>query len=277
MNGNLIIENTCIVTPRGHQSLKGSAMSNLFVIPNGCIIIQNGIIIYAGDREGRPLVSANDKYRVINADGNVTLPGFVDSHTHMVFGGFRPDEFEWRLKGDSYMSIMQRGGGIQSTVNATRRTSETDLINKTRWFIDKMSEMGITTVEAKSGYGLDFYTELKMLEVVGALNTEVDKKLEIVPTFMGAHAVPEEYKGETKAYVDYLIEILPQFKDKAKFCDVFCEKNVFEIDESRRLLEAARKLGFKLKLHADEIVTLGGGELSAELKAVSAEKTYTRR
>ena len=269
---NLIIENTKIVTPLGMESKKGDTMKEIAVIPDGCIIITEGTISYAGPMEGRPAVRPDEHYEVIDAKGNVSLPGFVDSHTHLIFGGFRPDEFEWRLKGDSYMSIMERGGGIQSTVNATRESTKEELIDKAQWFIDRMSEMGVTTVEAKSGYGLDSDTEMKMLDAISELAARPDQKAKIIATFLGAHAVPTEYKGRTSEYVDLIInEMLPKAKGKAKCCDVFCEKNVFELEDSRRLLQAAEAMGYSLKLHADEIVTLGGGELSAELGALSAD------
>lgn len=272
MKGNLIIEHAKIVTPLGKEARRGEEMRDLEIIENGCIIITEGMINYAGHMEGRPAVRPDEKHIRIDAKGCVALPGFVDSHTHLIFGGFRPDEFEWRLKGDSYMSIMERGGGIQSTVNATRKASKEDLVKKAQWFIDRMCEMGVTTVEAKSGYGLDVETELKMLDAIAELASEKEQKVNIIATFLGAHAVPTEYKGRTGEYVDLIInEMLPKFKGKSKFCDVFCEKNVFEIEDSRRLLKAAEEMGYSLKLHADEIVTLGGGELSAELGAHSAD------
>ncbi len=270
--GNLKIKNVTIVTPEGHEALKGERMGKLKVIPDGYIIITEGKISYAGPSEGAPATRPDEHYEEIDGKGNVALPGFVDSHTHLIFGGFRPDEFQWRLKGDSYMSIMERGGGIQSTVNATRETSKEDLEKRAQWFIDRMSEMGVTTVEAKSGYGLDSETEIKMLEAISELATKPEQKVELVATFLGAHAVPKEYAGRTGEYVDLIInEMLPMAKGKAKFCDVFCEKNVFELEDSRRLLKAAEAMGFSLKLHADEIVALGGAELSAELGAVSAD------
>ena len=272
MNKNIIIEHARIVTPVGHEARRGASMAELSVVDDGCVIVTGGIIEYVGPTQGRPATSPDVKYNRIDACGNVLLPGFVDSHTHLIFGGFRPDEFEWRLKGDSYMSIMERGGGIQSTVDATRQASQTDLENKAQWFVDRMSEMGVTTVEAKSGYGLDEQTELKMLEAIRELAGREGQKADIVATFLGAHAVPREYAGRTGEYVDLIInEMLPKMKGKARCCDVFCEKNVFEIEDSRRLLEAARAMGYALKLHADEIVTLGGGELSAQLKALSAD------
>lgn len=267
---NLIIKNVKVVTPKGNRALKGDEMSKIYIVPESLIVIEDGIITFVGKKEDCP-VSKEVNYKIIDGKGNVVLPGFVDSHTHLVFGGFRPDEFEWRLKGDSYMSIMERGGGIQSTVNATKKASIEELTSKAKWFLLKMSEMGVTTVEAKSGYGLDLDTETRMLEVISLLKESPEQIVDIVPTFLGAHAVPPEYKGRTSEYVDLLISILPLIKGKAKFCDVFCEKNVFEIEDSRRLLKAAKEMGFQLKLHADEIVTLGGAELSAELGAVSAD------
>lgn len=248
-------------------------MSELKDIQDAIIFVTDGVIDYAGPEENAPSRAdlPGSEYPIIDARGCVVLPGFVDSHTHLIFGGYRPDEFGWRLKGESYMSIMERGGGIQSTVNATRRESATELAMKASWFIDRMSETGVTTVEVKSGYGLNLETELKQLEAISKLS-EINDKVTLVPTFLGAHAVPSEYKGRTSDYVDLIIEeMLPVVKDKAVFCDIFTEKNVFEIEDSRRLLTAAKKMGFKLKLHADEIVQLGGAELAAELGAVSAD------
>ncbi|MCH5226831.1 MAG: imidazolonepropionase [Muribaculaceae bacterium] len=269
--GDLVIENIKIVTPIGNEALKGEAMDHLKVIQDGCIVIEKGIITYAGKKDSLPSSATISNFPRVNGRGNVALPGFVDSHTHLIFGGFRPDEFEWRLKGDTYMSIMERGGGIQSTVNATKEATKDELVRKAKWFLQSMSKMGVTTVEAKSGYGLDIDTELKMLEAISCLQNDPDVGIEIIPTFLGAHAVPVDYKDDAAGYVDFIIKNLHLFKGKAKFCDVFCEKNVFEIEDSRRLLEAAAKEGFKIKLHADEIVQLGGAELSAELGATSAD------
>lgn len=270
---NRIIKNANIVTPLGNSAAKGSKMGLLRQIKDGIIVIVDGIIEYVGKEGDCPgeLLSLHT-YDYTDAEGNVVLPGFVDSHTHLIFGGFRPDEFSWRLKGDTYMSIMQRGGGIQSTVNATRSCSPSDMAKKASWFLKRMSEMGVTTVEAKSGYGLNYETELNQLMAIKSLSEDPDSNLNIVGTFLGAHAVPAEYKGRTSEYVDYIInEMLPKFKDLAVCCDIFCEKNVFEIDDSRRLLRAAKDYGYLIKLHADEIVTLGGAELSAELGALSAD------
>lgn len=266
----LVIRNATVTTPLGNKALKGVEMSRLVTIENAAVVAEDGIISYVGPQENMPAL--NGEAVEIDARGRAVLPGFVDSHTHLIFGGFRPDEFEWRLKGDSYMSIMERGGGIQSTVNATRNESVESLAAKASWFIDRMSRMGVTTVEAKSGYGLNLESEIKMLEVIRALAQNPDTKARIVATFMGAHAIPTEYKGRTSEYVDHIIsDMLPAVRDLAVFCDIFTEKGVFELEDSRRLLEAARNEGFKLKLHADEIVTLGGAELAAELGAVSAD------
>lgn len=269
---NIAIRNARIVTPMGFAAAKGKDMGHLNIIDHGAIVVTDGVISWCGDDSDFPSTYSPDNYRIIDARGRVVLPGFVDSHTHLIFGGYRPDEFEWRLKGDSYMSIMERGGGIQSTVNATRTESVGSLADKAQWFIDRMVEMGVTTVEAKTGYGLDTESEVKMLDVIQHLADTPEQKLRIVSTFLGAHAVPKEYKGRTGEYVDMMIrEMLPAVKDKAQFCDIFTEKNVFEIEDSRRFLQAAKDIGFKLKLHADEIVTLGGAELAAELNAVSAD------
>ena len=272
MSERLVIANCTLVTPRGNRALRGEEMKNLYVLENAFVFIEDGIIKATGSMTDIEALALSGTAELLDAAGRVILPGFVDSHTHLVFGGYRPDEFSWRLKGDSYMSIMERGGGIQSTVNATRQESADDLLQKAKWFVNRMSSMGVTAVEAKSGYGLDTETELKMLEVISRLEEECKDKIDITATFLGAHAVPKEYAGRTAEYCDLIIkEMLPEVKDKAKFFDIFTEKNVFEIEDSRRLLQAAKDAGMQLKLHADEIVPLGGAELAAEMGAVSAD------
>ncbi len=271
---NLYIKHATIVTPIGREAVKGENMRHLNVIEDGAILIKDGVIRYVGNsnplRQIYSLFGNGATFREINANGRVVLPGFVDSHTHAVFGGFRSGEFRWRLEGESYMNIMEKGGGIQNTVNVTRQASTSDLVKNAEWLMNRMIEMGVTTAEVKSGYGLDFNTEAKMLAAIGQLAAK--HKIEIVPTFLGAHAVPAEYKDRTSEYVNLIIEkMLPKFRKAAKFCDIFTEKNVFEIEDSRRLMSAAKALGYKLKFHADEIVQLGGAELAAELGAVSAD------
>ncbi len=273
VKGNLIVKNAAeVVTCSGRKAKQGQAMSELHVIPDASILIEDGII-KAISKSDEVLSDIDEaQYTVINAAGKAVLPGFVDSHTHFVFGGYRAEEFSWRLRGDSYMEIMQRGGGIINTVKATRGASKKELFEAGKTRLDSMLSFGVTTVEGKSGYGLDFETEIKQLEVM----TELDQKhpLDVVRTFLGAHAVPREYKGREDAFIEYLIEIvLPVVAERklAEFCDVFCEKNVFSVEQSRKLLRNARELGLGAKLHADEIVQLGGAELAAEIGAASAD------
>lgn len=247
-------------------------MSDVGVIENGAVVISDGLITHVGPTEEILKQIDVDEYLELDASGRALLPGFVDSHTHFIFGGYREEEFSWRLKGDSYMSIMERGGGIVNTVNATRNTSFDDLFEEGYERLDTMMDMGVTTIEGKSGYGLDLETEKIQLRVMSELNEE--HPVDIITTYLGAHAVPPEFAGRTDVYVDYMIEtVLPAIRKErlATFCDVFCEKGVFSIEQSERLLKAARSHRFKLKLHADEIVPFGGAELAARLKAVSAD------
>lgn len=281
MSENLIIFNARIVTPIGFSARKGEEMSQLQIIENGTVEVTKGIITYVGENRGEDRDGYYQHYWHYNARGHCLLPGFVDSHTHFVFGGERSEEFSWRLKGESYMSIMERGGGIASTVKATRKMNFLKLRSTAETFLKKMSTMGVTTVEGKSGYGLDRETELLQLKIMRSLNNDEHKRVDIVSTFLGAHALPEEYKGKSEEYkergddyIDFLIrEMLPVVRENelAECCDVFCEQGVFSIEQSRRLLQAAKDQGFLLKLHADEIVSLGGAELAAELGALSAD------
>ena len=271
--GNIIIKNAAqLVTCSGYSAKKGRQMSDLSIIENGTVVITDGKISYVGKDANCPPLSDFPNHEVVDAKGKAVLPGFIDSHTHFIFGGYREEEFSWRMRGDSYMSIMERGGGIHNTMTATRNASFGELKESGRKRLDRMLAMGVTTVEGKSGYGMDKDTELKQLEVMKALNEE--HPVDIVSTFMGAHATPSEYKRREDDFLDYMIkEVMPVVKEKnlAECCDIFCEKNVFDIEQSRRYLTAARDLGFKLKIHADEIVTLGGAELATELNALSAD------
>ncbi len=278
MNGNMIIKNAAeVVTCSGFAAKKGKEMADLQIITDGAVVIKEGVIAEVGKtkdiikRYETPDVDLSD-FDIIDARDKAVLPGFVDSHTHLVFGGYRAEEFSWRLRGDSYMEIMQRGGGIVNTVNATRQASAEELMQSGIKRLDSMLSLGVTTAEGKSGYGLDRDTEIKQLEVMAQLDQI--HYVDVVPTFLGAHAVPEDYKGKEDAFIDFLIrDVMPTVADRklAEFCDIFCEKNVFSVEQSRRLLTRAKDLGFKLKLHADEIVQLGGAELASELGAVSAD------
>lgn len=274
MSENLIIYDARVVTPTGFTACKGAEMGRLLVLDGATIEVTDGVITYVGPNRGENRDGYYRRYWHYNARGRCVLPGFVDSHTHFVFGGERAEEFSWRLKGESYMSIMERGGGIASTVKATRASNYIRLRAKAEGFLKQMSAMGVTTVEGKSGYGLDKDTELMQLRIMRSLNGDEHRRVDVVPTFLGAHAVPPEYAGRTDDYVDFLIrEVMPAVADGglAEFCDVFCEQGVFSIEQSRRLLLAARGMGFALKLHADEIVPLGGAGLAAELSATSAD------
>ena len=201
---NLIITNARIITPLGNTAVKGKKMNDLHIIDCGTVEVTDGIITYVG--ENRPNIP--EGYKVLDAQGQVLLPGFVDSHTHLVFGGFRPEEFMWRMRGDSYMSIMERGGGIVNSMKATREASHEELLQKAYKFIEVMSRMGVTTVEGKSGYGLDRDAEIKQLEVMRDINANPDRKVDIATTFLGAHALPPEYKGRHE-------ELLESQKDPA--------------------------------------------------------------
>lgn len=274
MSENLIIFDARVVTPTGFAARKGAEMGELLVMDHATIEVTDGVITYVGPNRGENRDGYYQHYWHYNARGRCVLPGFVDSHTHFVFGGERADEFSWRLKGESYMNIMERGGGIVSTVKATRASNFIRLRAKAEGFLKQMNAMGVTTVEGKSGYGLDKETELMQLRIMRSLNGDEHRRVDIVPTFLGAHAVPQEYAGRTDDYIDFLIrEVMPCVAEAglAEFCDVFCEQGVFSIEQSRRLLLAARGMGFNLKLHADEIVPLGGAGLAAELSATSAD------
>jgi imidazolonepropionase len=273
MNGNLIIKNAAeLVTCSGFSAKHGKEMDNLGIIPHGALVIENGIISRVGSTGDVTAGLDTTGFDVIDASDMAVLPGFVDSHTHFVFGGYRAEEFSWRLQGMSYMDIMAQGGGIASTVEATRKSTKEELIALGKKRLDSMLTFGVTTVEGKSGYGLDYDTEVKQLVVMGEL--DATHPVDIARTFLGAHAIPKDYCGNEEGFIDYLIrEVLPGVaREKlAEFCDIFCEKGVFSVGQSRRLLENARSLGLQLKIHADEITPLGGTELAVELGTISAD------
>ena len=243
MTKKVLIRNASqIVTPQGHSACFGKAMGDVKVYENTSIFIEDGIIKGIGDpAQWEKEVPRENQ---IDAAHKAVLPGFVDSHTHLVFGGYRPDEFLWRMGGMSYMDIMNRGGGIINTMKATREASEAELSDHAMDHLKKMLAMGVTTVEAKSGYGQDYDTEIKQLHVTRKLNAS--QPIELVSTFLGAHAVPPEYKGRSKAFLDFLLkEVMPVVKKEnlAEFCDIFCEEGVFSVDESRQYLKKAREMG----------------------------------
>lgn len=232
------------------------------------VLIEDGVIReIAGDSEPYPEADT-----VIDARGLTMLPGFVDAHTHPVFHKTREDEFIMRVQGKSYEEIAAAGGGIRNSVRAFRNADKAEIKGLTRSRIARFFEYGTTTIEAKSGYGLSMEDEGKSLEIIAELNSEYD--LEMVPTFLGAHEIPDEYRSDREAYLAILInEMIPAVAEQklARFCDVFCEKGVFTIEESRRILRAARDNGLVPKLHADELYPFGGAELAAEIRAVSAD------
>jgi len=270
---NLIIKNAAqVVTCKSNGAKFGKDMSDINMLENASIVAENGLIKDIDTSENIAKKYDETKYDVIDATNKAVLPGFVDSHTHFVFGGYRADEFSWRLRGDSYMDIMNRGGGIVNSVTGTRCASEEELIELGKKRLDEMLSFGVTSVEGKSGYGLDKETELKQLRVMKKLN-EIHP-IDISTTFMGAHATPKEFAGKTDDYVDFIInEVLPEVANQnlAEFFDVFCEQNVFSVEQSRKMYLKAKQYGMKLKIHADEIVQLGGAELAAELDMISAD------
>ncbi|MEM2354770.1 MAG: imidazolonepropionase [Candidatus Bathyarchaeia archaeon] len=248
----------------------GKQMRELSVIRGGCVAVKDGRIIAVGKTaDVKKIVRAET---IINASGKTVMPGFVDPHTHLVFAGSREEEFQMRVEGASYMEILKAGGGILKTVRETRKASSDELLGFGLNTLDVMLSHGTTTVEAKSGYGLTAKDELKILGVIKRLNQL--HVVDVVPTFMGAHAIPNEYRSNPEDYVKLVVEdMIPKVAERklAEFCDVFCEKDVFTIEQSRRILEAGKAQGLKPKIHADEMSSFGGAELAAHVGAVSAE------
>jgi imidazolonepropionase len=269
-----LFRNAHIFTPVDPGSpLCGSRQGEVRQIPRGAIVSHNGIIEAIGEeREVLSGLSPQDVELEVDCRGCCVIPGFVDAHTHMCFARPREEEFSLRLDGVDYLEILRRGGGILSSVQAVRSATEDDLFSVTRKHVLSALRLGTTTVEIKSGYGLETEAELKMLRTIDRVGRETP--LDVVPTFMGAHAVPEEYRGTPETYVDLLVGVmLPAAASQgiARFCDVFCEEGAFTVGQSRRILEAAREAGLGLKIHADEIHRLGGSALAADLGAKSAE------
>ncbi|MGI9071889.1 MAG: imidazolonepropionase [Bryobacteraceae bacterium] len=252
--------------PRVRQELK-----ELSIIADGIMLVRNGRLEAVGPRD-EVEHRKTPEYEVIDAGGRVVLPGFVDAHTHPVFAGTRLDEYELRASGATYQKIAEAGGGIRSTVRKTRAASEDELLTAAKRYSDWFLRTGTTTIEAKSGYGLSLEHELKILRVIRRLGETTG--LECVPTFLGAHEVPDEYRGRANEYADLVIhEMLPKVADLqlAKYCDVFCGPSVFDVPTSTRVLGAARKLGFGLRVHADQLSRSGASEMAAELGAITAD------
>lgn len=273
MKADLILKNIGkLVTMQGSSSFRvKEEMNKINIIENAYIAVKNGKIlaIGVGDEFGN---LCGDDTKIHDAEGLLVTPGLIDSHTHLIHGGSRENEFSMKLNGVPYIEILNNGGGILSTVKATKDASEEALYKKAKKSLDRMLEFGVTTVEEKSGYGLELNTEIKQLEVARVLDK--NHPVDLVHTFLGAHAVPEEYKENHKAYIDILVDVMmPKIKDMglAEFCDVFCEEGVFTIEESEYILQKAKEIGYKLKIHADEIESLGGAELAAKLGCVSAD------
>ena len=274
MLADIIIENiSTLITLEGEDRPRlKEDMKDIGLYKDGVVAISDGKILYAGDKLPSDIEKNSDTL-IIDGKGKTVTPGLVDSHTHLVHGGSRENELAMKLKGAEYLDILEAGGGIHSTVKATKEASFDELYNQAKKAMNNMISFGVTTVEAKSGYGLeDFETEKKQLEVAKKLND--DHPMDVISTFMGAHAIPDEYKDDSDKFVDVVIdEMMPYVAEHklAKFCDVFCEKGVFSIEQSRRILEEGKKHGLIPKIHADEIVSLGGAELAAELECITAD------
>ena len=254
-------------------SLSSGEESGLGIIRNGTVAIKNEKIFWIGRTDELPgEFVLNPEGLEIDASGKVVMPGLIDSHTHLVFAGSREHEFEQRIQGLSYLKIAERGGGILSTVEATRRASFQELFSLGKKRLDRMLSKGVTTIEAKSGYGLSLQEELKILKVMKALKE--NHPIDIVSTFLGAHIVPREFKNDRKRYIDLLTEeMIPRVAQEglAEFCDVFCEEKAFHLEESRKILETGKRYGLKPKIHADQLSSGGGAELAAEVNAFSAD------
>jgi imidazolonepropionase len=276
-NRPIFIENAeQLITLQGHSDRPATShgMNDLSIIVNGAVWIENEKIADVGtsDQLRNKYKNLLDSVERIDASGKIVLPGLVDPHTHIVYKGSREEEFNMRLNGATYMEIMNAGGGIHSTTSKTREATEEELFSESVKRLNKFLLHGVTTIEAKSGYGMDWHTEYKQLKVAKQLNEA--HPIDVVNTFMGAHAVPKEYKEKPDSYVELVInEMLPKVAAEklAEFNDVFCERGVFTPEQSRLILEAGKKYGLIPKIHADEIEPYEGAELAAEVGAISAD------
>ncbi|MBR5489532.1 MAG: imidazolonepropionase [Firmicutes bacterium] len=268
----LLIKNIgCLQTPVGSFAHGGASQGENLKLYDASVYIEDGIIRKIS-ADGALVHAEDDVDTVVDAEGKLVTPGLVEGHTHLVFGGYRQNEIPLKLKGAGYLDILRAGGGILDTVRKTREASFQDLYDKTEGFLDEMMGLGVTTAEAKSGYGIDLETEVKLLEVLKKLNE--DHPMDIVSTFVPAHVVLPEWKGREDEFIKLCIEeMMPYVKERnlAEYIDIFTEDSVFDKEQSRVYLEEARKLGFGLKIHADEIESIGGSVLAGEMKAASAE------
>lgn len=281
MKCDLIIQNAAqlVTCASDNKPKRGLQMRELSIIKNGALAVDKGKIIAVGD--SRTVQSDFQSLDVIDAANKIVAPAFVDCHTHIVFAGNRLDEFELKLQGADYLEILANGGGILSTVEATRNATALELSEQSRKRLDAMLRNGTATAEVKTGYGLAEYAEIRMLDAIA----EIDQThaVDLIPTFLAAHAVPPEYKNNVDEYVKMVCEkwlplAMNWFKDShfpiettPFFCDVFCEKNAFDLSQSRRILETAKNLGYKLKAHVDEFTNLGGTRMAIELGATSVD------
>jgi len=276
IQADLIIEGAAellTLTGAGNRPRRGEEMGDLGIIQRGALAARRGKIVWVGPTADlltavRPMAFC----KLIDAYGKTVMPGLVDPHTHLVFAGSRENEFAMRIQGKTYLEIAAAGGGINATVAATRQASKAELTFGARRSLNRMLPLGTTTVEAKSGYGLDLETEIKMLEVIQGLNQ--DDPITVVPTFMGAHEIPPEFRQDPEAYVDLVItRMIPAVAERklARFCDVFCETGVFSVAQTERIFRAAQAAGMETRVHADELTDLGGAAMAARMKARTAD------
>ncbi|KZE68755.1 imidazolonepropionase [Fictibacillus phosphorivorans] len=268
MLDTLILAGQVVVPESKGRALRGTEMNELKIIDNGAVGIKDGVISFIGTAEEATKLQAAE---TIDAAGKLLSPGLVDPHTHLVFGGSREHELALKQQGVPYLEILAQGGGIHSTVKATRETSEDALYEKGLFHLNRCLTYGVTTMEAKSGYGLDKETELKQLRVAKKLNET--HPIDLVSTFLGAHAIPENYKGRPDAFLEEMLSMLGVISKEglAEFVDIFCETGVFTVEQSKVFLQKAKTAGFGVKIHADEIDPLGGTEMACEIGAVSAD------